>query len=102
MFLPFFRSIIHGWVCRFSLQALPLRGGRHWRRQGKKSIPRLSLFRCIKCKSTGSTWVKENETPRCGICYEEGVTLLPDNTTHIDCPRCGQPAQFTPKEGSWE
>jgi len=70
--------------------------------KGKNPSLRLSLFRCIKCKSTGSTWVKENEVPRCGACYEEGVPLLPDDTTHIDCPRCGKPAQFVPKEGSWE
>jgi ribosomal protein L37E len=30
------------------------------------------------------------------------VTLLPDDTTHIDCPRCGKPALFTSREGSWE
>jgi len=70
--------------------------------KGKNPSPCLALFRCTRCRSTGSTWVKENETPRCGLCYEEGVTLLPDDTTRIDCPRCGQPAQFTPKEGSWE
>jgi len=70
--------------------------------KGKNPSPRLVLFRCIKCKSTDSTWVKENEMPRCGLCYEEGVTLLPDDTTHIDCPRCGKPAQFVIKEGIWE
>lgn len=70
--------------------------------RGKQSFPRLALFRCTKCKSTGSTWVKENEPARCGICYEEGVALLPDDTTGIECPRCGKPAQFTPREGSWE
>jgi len=47
--------------------------------QGINPSPRLALFRCIKCKSTGSTWVKENEIPR-----------------------CGKPAQFVPKEGIWE
>lgn len=70
--------------------------------KGKRPFPCLALFRCARCKSTGSTWVKENATPRCGLCYEEGVTLLPDDTTHIDCPRCGKPALFTPREGSRE
>ena len=70
--------------------------------RGKQPFPRLSLFRCTKCKSTGSTWVRENELPRCGICDEEGVALLPEEATRIECPRCGKPAQFTPREGSWE
>jgi hypothetical protein len=70
--------------------------------KGKNPFPFLALFRCNKCKSVGSTWIQEHSTPRCGLCYEEGVTLLPDDTTHIDCPRCGKPAQFTPMEGSWE
>jgi hypothetical protein len=70
--------------------------------KGKHPFPYLALFRCPKCKSTGSTWIKENEIPRCGLCYEEGVTLLPDDTTRIDCPRCGKPALFAPREGSWE
>jgi len=70
--------------------------------KGKHPFPYLALFRCVRCKSTGSTWIKENEAPRCAVCYEVGVTLLPDDTTRIDCPRCGKPAQFVPKEGSWE
>jgi hypothetical protein len=70
--------------------------------KGRNPSPFLALFRCAKCKSVGSTWIKEHETPRCGVCYEEGVTLLPDDTTRIDCPRCGKPAQFAPKEGVWE
>jgi hypothetical protein len=70
--------------------------------KGKHPFPFLALYRCPKCKTVGSTWVNESETPRCGVCYEEGVTLLQDNTTHIDCPRCGKPAQFMPQEGVWE
>ena len=70
--------------------------------QGKKSISHLVLFRSLKCWTAGSTWVKEHEAPRCGNCYEQGVALLPDDTTRIEYPRCGKPAQFVPKDGSWE
>jgi predicted RNA-binding Zn-ribbon protein involved in translation (DUF1610 family) len=69
---------------------------------GRNPAPRLALFRCAKCKTVGSTWVGENAAPRCANCYEEGVGLLPDDATRIDCPRCGRSAAFTRKEGRWE
>ncbi len=70
--------------------------------RGQQAFPYLALFCCDNCKSVGSTWVHENRTPRCGACYHEGVMLLPDNVQHIDCPKCGQPATFSHKEGGWQ
>jgi len=85
-----------------SLQALPLRGRPTLASaKGKNPVLHLSLFRCIRCKSTGSTWVKEKRTPRCGLCYEEGCSLLPDDTTHIDS-RAAASGAILAKEGSWE
>jgi hypothetical protein len=70
--------------------------------RGRTASPYLKLFRCTRCKTVGSTWVEDDRPPRCGTCYEEGVELLPDDVTRIDCPRCGQPARFTPRAGGWE
>ncbi len=70
--------------------------------RGRQVFPYLALFCCDNCKSVGSTWIHENKTPRCGACYSDGVTLLPDDIRSIKCPKCGEPATFTHKEGSWE
>ncbi len=69
---------------------------------GRNPSPKLALYRCTRCKTVGSTWVQETQPARCGACYEEGVTLLTDDTMRIDCPKCGQPASFRPATGSWE
>lgn len=81
--------------CRTEITEIPV--GR-----GKQPFPYLALFRCRGCKTVGSTWIEENRPVRCGTCYEEGVELLPDDSTHLSCPKCGQPARLTPREGAWE
>lgn len=70
--------------------------------RGRQAFPYLALFRCDNCKSVGSTWIHENRIPRCGACYSDGVTLLPDDVRVINCPKCGEPASFSPGKGSWE
>jgi len=81
--------------CRTEIEDIPV--GR-----GRQASPYLALFRCVRCKTVGSTWIENNQPARCGTCYEEGVELLPDDTTRITCPKCGEPANLTPKTGSWE
>lgn len=81
--------------CRLEMEEIPVgKGRRPW--------PYLALYRCTRCKTVGSTWIQEDQPARCSVCYEDGVTLLPDDTTRVDCPKCGKPAQFTPRDGSWE
>lgn len=70
--------------------------------RGRNPFPYLALCCCSRCKTVGSTWIQDNQPARCGVCYDAGVTLLPDDTTRIDCPRCGRPANVTPAAGSWE
>jgi hypothetical protein len=81
--------------CRYEEPKIGVGRGRH-------PFPYLALYRCARCKTVGSTWVHEGQPPRCGVCYEEGVTLLADDTRRIDCPKCGNPASFRPVAGSWE
>ena len=69
---------------------------------GKRSYPRLALFRCDKCKSVGSTWVGEDQRPICSMCYDEEIVLLPDNDSQLECPKCGKPAFIVAKEGAWQ
>lgn len=68
---------------------------------GKSEFPYLALFCCDNCKSVGSTWIRESESPRCGACYQENVRLLADDVHSIDCPKCGEPAFFARREGQW-
>jgi len=81
--------------CRLDLPEIPFGKGRN-------PSPVLELFRCRRCKTVGSTWVHAGQVPLCGTCYEEGVELLPEDVARIDCPKCGKPAQFTPRDGHWE
>lgn len=81
--------------CRTELTEIPVG-------KGRVPSPWLALFRCAKCKTVGSTWVEDGRPARCGTCYEEGVELLPDGTTRISCPRCGEPARFSPRDGRWD
>lgn len=69
---------------------------------GKSPIPFLALFRCDHCRSVGSTWVQERRIPHCSLCYHDAVTILPDDTRRLNCPKCGDPARITVGEGSWE
>ncbi len=70
--------------------------------RGRGASPYLALCRCEACKTVNSTWVYENQPPRCGVCYDERITILPDDTRRLPCPKCGEPAMLVPKEGSWE
>ena len=70
--------------------------------RGKAEFPFLALFHCHHCHSLGSTWVYENKIPRCSQCYDDALTILPDDTRRVNCPKCGEPGVITPKEGSWE
>jgi hypothetical protein len=81
--------------CNLEIEEIPV--GR-----GRNPSPYLALFRCVKCKTVGSTWIEAGTVPRCGTCYEPGVEILPDDVTRISCPKCGEPACFTPRVGSWE
>lgn len=69
---------------------------------GKNPTPHLALYRCNQCKSIGSTWVSDGGIARCSLCYDEAVTILPDDTRRVDCPKCGKPARIAVREGSWE
>ena len=70
--------------------------------RGKREFPYLVLYRCDNCHSIGSAWVHENRAPLCTLCYHDDLTLLPDDTRSVNCPKCGEPAGLTPKEGRWE
>ncbi len=70
--------------------------------RGRRSFPYLALFCCDNCKSVGSTWVQQDQPPRCGVCYHEQVTLLKEDVRRISCPKCGEPATFSRGEGEWE
>lgn len=69
---------------------------------GRDPVRFLALFNCDNCKSVGSTWVHENQIPRCSLCYHDAITLFPSDIKKISCPKCGEPASFSPKEGGWE
>ena len=69
---------------------------------GRQEMPYLALFRCDGCKTIGSTWVHADKVPRCANCYHDAVTLVPDGARRVNCPKCGEPARITPREGSWE
>jgi len=70
--------------------------------RGKAEFPFLALYRCHHCHTIGSTWIYENRIPRCSQCYDDALTLLPEDTRRVNCPKCGEPAVIAPKEGSWE
>ncbi|MCR4346952.1 MAG: hypothetical protein NUV55_07095 [Sulfuricaulis sp.] len=70
--------------------------------RGKAEMPFLALYRCNHCLTIGSTWVHEGKIPRCANCYDDAIVVMPDDTRRVNCPKCGEPAVITPKEGSWE
>jgi len=69
---------------------------------GKAPSPFLALYRCDHCKTVGSTWFHEDKIPRCAGCYHDVITILPQDARRVTCPKCGEPALLTPREGSWE
>lgn len=69
---------------------------------GKKAFPFLALYRCDNCQTIGSTWVYPDKLPHCSQCYHDAVTILPEDTRRVMCPKCGEPAKIAPKEGSWD
>ncbi|MDH3513408.1 MAG: hypothetical protein OEM83_00870 [Gammaproteobacteria bacterium] len=70
--------------------------------RGKAEMPFLSLYRCNHCHTIGSTWIHEGKIPRCSNCYDDAISILPDDARRVSCPKCGEPAVITPKEGSWD
>ena len=70
--------------------------------RGHAEFPFLALYRCDNCKTIGSTWVEQNRLPRCAGCYHDAITILPDNTRRVNCPKCGEPARITPRDGDWQ
>jgi hypothetical protein len=70
--------------------------------RGRNEFPFLVLYRCDHCHAIGSTWIHENKIPRCSQCYDDAILILPDDIRRVNCPKCGEPAVITPKEGSWE
>lgn len=46
--------------------------------------------------------VRENRVPQRSLCYHDAVTILPDDTRRVSCPKCGKPARIAVREGSWE
>lgn len=70
--------------------------------RGKTGFPFLALYRCNHCHTIGSTWVHENRIPRCSHCYDDALTMLPDDTRRTNCPKCGESGVIVPREGSWE
>lgn len=69
---------------------------------GRQADPVLVLFRCDGCKFVGSAWKTKGQEPRCSCCYHLGIHILDAETREIDCPKCGEPAEFYAKEGEWE
>jgi len=69
---------------------------------GRSEFPFLALYRCNHCNSIGSAWIHESKIPRCSQCYDDAITILPDDTRRVNCPKCGEPGVIAPKEGSWE
>ncbi len=70
--------------------------------RGRDEFPFLALYRCDHCQSVGSTWIHEQRIPHCSLCYHDAVTILPDDTRRVNCPKCGEPASVSPGPGSWE
>ena len=69
---------------------------------GKAEFPFLVLYSCRHCHTLGSTWIYPDKIARCRQCYDDALTMLPDDTRRVNCPQCGEPGVMTPKEGSWE
>ncbi len=57
-------------------------------------VPYLRLFSCDNCHSVGSTWVDDATTPRCSLCYHDGIQLLADDAETSVCPKCGERGAF--------
>ncbi|MCR4300624.1 MAG: hypothetical protein NUV51_03365 [Sulfuricaulis sp.] len=70
--------------------------------RGQAEMPYLALYRCDHCHTIGSTWIHEGKIPRCSNCYDDAIGILPNDTRRVNCPKCGEPAAITPKEGVWE
>ena len=86
-----------GFMCKFCQYQEPSIGLGF----GKAASPFLALYRCHHCNAIGSTWIHENKTPLCSQCYDEALTILPDDTRYVNCPKCGEQGMIVPKEGSW-
>jgi hypothetical protein len=87
-----------GFKCRFCQYEETSIGVGH----GKNVFPFLGLYRCNHCHTIGSTWIYENKIPRCSQCYDDALIMLPDDTRHVNCPKCGEPGVITSQPGSWE
>ncbi len=70
--------------------------------RGKADTPWLALYRCNHCLTIGSAWIDNGKIPRCASCYDDAIVILPNNTRRMNCPKCGESAMITLKEGSWD
>lgn len=68
---------------------------------GREPFPFLVLFRCDNCHSIGSTWVYENKTPRCSLCYHDELSVFVEPPARVGCPKCGEPSGFETLDGEW-
>ena len=90
------KADFHCFGCRYEEKDLAI--GR-----GRRPSPYLSLFRCDHCHSIGSTWIEEAKKPRCSFCYHDAPTLLAEDVTVVDCPRCEQRGTIVHRRGeTWE
>ena len=84
------------------MQVLPVEESQIAVGRSRSEVPFLALYRCNHCHSIGSAWIHENRIPRCSQCYDDAITILPDDARRVNCPKCGEPGVIAPKEGSWE
>jgi len=69
--------------------------------RGRDAQQSLELFTCKRCRTVGSTWVRQGETPLCGHCYDEAIELPDPASGRITCPRCGEVGKLVPGQGEW-
>jgi len=68
--------------CQYQVEPIPVG-------QGKDKTRALKLFCCERCKSIGSTWITENESPHCSFCYETEIKLLSEKRVSLIAQNAG-------------
>lgn len=69
---------------------------------GRENRIAARLFICPNCKSVGSSFVRDDGSVICSICYHKDIQLLADTVRHAECPKCGEPGEFRVLEGEWQ